>query len=54
MDVTRSWSTSLQIAFLAVAAVEEFAHVTPNVVLDGKSATRMLVNEVSYIENILV
>ena len=47
VDVARSWSTFLQVTFLAVATVEEFALITPYVELQSKAAILKLVDEVS-------
>lgn len=41
------WSVS----FHGVASVEEFAYVTPNVLLDKEFAARMVTNKFSHIQN---
>ena len=37
---------AINITFKAIATVEEFAHVSPHIVLESKSATRVLMHEV--------
>ena len=50
MIITFGWPTS-EVIFKTVAAIEELTNVAPNVNLEHKVASRMLVHIVSYIKD---
>ena len=45
---------AIDITFKAIATVEEFAHVSPHIVLESKTATRVPIHEVCDVYDVFI